>query len=125
MLARRRKIGFIEFSQHMAAYRRVALSGLGQLEPARCSVQQLGADMAFQRSDRARDRRRRPAEPLAGACQAALIEGRHENPHGVQPVDHCCRSAKGWLSHVGHSELAADALNFPRTPTRYDPDLLR
>ena len=64
----------------------VALSRVGRANEARSAREQLDAQAAFERRDRARDRRRRYPEPAGAACKALLFGHRHEDGERVEPV---------------------------------------
>jgi hypothetical protein len=87
----------------------VALASLGQFELASRSVQQLGADMAFERRKRPRDRRRRSVQPLAGTRQAPLIQGRHASRYARSYNETTCAACRACV----HGRRNGTVIGFP------------
>ncbi len=90
-------VGFLEIDQHAAAGGGVALACLAQLERTGGAMKQLGADMLFEKGDRAAHGRGRPAEPPSRARETALVDGRHKHLHRVDAI-HLCFSNRGTLT---------------------------
>ena len=64
----------------------VALSRIGRANEARSAREQLDAQAALERRDRARDSRRRHPEPAGAACEALLFGHCHVDGERVEPV---------------------------------------
>ncbi len=72
-------------------------------------MQQLDADMALEKRDRARDGRGRAAQTTPRAGKASLIKRGDEHPHGVETVDHSSVSRKVGLLTLGVLTAGAKA----------------
>ena len=90
-------VGFLEIDQHAAAGGDIAFAGFAQLERAGGAMKQFGADMLFEKGDRAAHGRGRPAEPPSRARETALVDRRHKHLHRVDAI-HLCFSNWGTLT---------------------------